>query len=139
VLPLHPTSDNNTSLHHAALLDGDRFVVVFSQFPTTVAMVVDVVKRKIVAEVSIAGCADVHAAGPTRFASLCGDGTALLPRLDETGIPEAIERSPAFFDVIEETVSMAGVRRASSWFFISFEGTVHEVDFPSDAPVAREV
>jgi methylamine dehydrogenase heavy chain len=134
----HPTSESNTSLHHAALLEGDRFVVVFSQFPTTVASVVNVIERRVVSVVSIAGCAGVYPVGPTRFATLCGDGTVLVAVLDESGAFEGIVRSEPFFDVVEDPVSMAGVRLASSWFFVTFAGMVHEVDFSSETPVAKD-
>ena len=134
----HPTSESNTSLHHSALLEGDRFVVVFSQFPTTVASVVDVVERRVVSEVSIAGCAGLYPIDPTRFATLCGDGSVLVAVLDASGKFERTVRSAPFFDVIEDPVSMAGVQLASSWIFVTFAGTVHDVDFSSDTPVAKD-
>ncbi len=136
ILP-HPTSESNTSLHHAALLDGDRFLVIFSQFPITVATIVDLELRRVVSEVSLAGCAGVYAAGPTRFATLCGDGTVSMSVLDRDGKFGRLERSVPFFNVIKDPVSMAGVRFDDSWFFISFLGLVHEVDFSSDRPAVK--
>lgn len=135
VLP-HPTSESNTSLHHATLLDDDRFLVVFSQFPTTVATVVDLVEQRVVSEVSIAGCAGVYATGPTRFATLCGDGTVTMALLDGAGRVERVTRSEPFFDVVDDPVSMAGVRLESTWLFATFSGTVHPIDFATESPRA---
>ncbi len=137
VLP-HPTSASNTSLHHAALLDGDRFLVVFSQFPVTVATVVDLETRAAVAAVPIAGCAGLYEVGPQRFATLCGDGTALSVSLGADGQPTGTVRSPVFFDVVNDPVSMAGVRLGTSWLFVSFAGQVHAVDFEPEAPVPAD-
>jgi hypothetical protein len=62
----------------------------------------------------------------------------LVAVLDESGTFERIARSEVFFDVIEDPVSMAGVRLASSWFFVTFAGMVHEIDFSSETPVAKD-
>jgi len=133
VLP-HPVSMSNTSLHHASLLDGDRFLVVFSQFPVTVATVVDLERREVVADVHIAGCAGVYAAGPRRFATLCGDGTAALALLDGAGRLRELVRSEPFFDVVADPVAMAGARNGTRWVFASFAGQLHAVDFGGDVP-----
>ncbi len=136
VLP-HPTSASNTSLHHATLLDGDRFLVVFSQFPETLATVVDLESREIVSAIPIAGCAGVYAVGPRRFATLCGDGTTLAVSLGPDGEAGGTARSPRFFDVVEDPVSMAGVRLDATWLFVSFAGQVHAVDFGGAEPAPQ--
>lgn len=128
VLP-HPTSSSNTSLHHAALLDGDRFLAIFSHFPATLVMIVDLELRKVVGEVPIAGCAGVYATGPRSFATLCGDGSTYHVGLDAGGRPAATGRSAPFFDVVDDPVSMAGVRDGARWTFVSFAGRVHTIDY----------
>jgi len=138
VLLPHPTSASNTSLHHAALLDGDRFLVAFSQFPATLATVVDLETREVASEVHIAGCAGVYPAGPDRFATLCGDGTAALALLDADGRLLELVRSEPFFDVVADAVAMAGARAGSSWIFTSFLGQVHQVDFSGEMPMAAD-
>jgi methylamine dehydrogenase heavy chain len=136
VLP-HPAAMSNTSLHHATLLDGDRFLVVFSQFPTTVATVVDMERRAVASVVPIAGCAGVYAAGERRFATLCGDGTIAMATLGPDGAPKRTVRSERFFDVVADPVSMAGVRQGTSWLFVSFAGRVHEVDLGGARPAPK--
>lgn len=137
VLP-HPTSASNTSLHHATLLDGDRFLAVFSQFPETVATVIDLEAREVASSVPIAGCAGLYTVGPSRFATLCGDGSVLSIGLGPDGEPTGTARSPRFFDVVEDPVSMAGVRLDATWLFVSFAGRVHAVDFGGAKPAPQE-
>ncbi|MFP6654987.1 MAG: amine dehydrogenase large subunit, partial [Myxococcota bacterium] len=81
ILP-HPTAQTNASLALTALLDGDRFMLVFSQFPATLVTVVDLESRQVVEEIPIAGCAGVYPIGQQRFATLCGDGSTLMVNLD---------------------------------------------------------
>ena len=69
------TSDANTSIAYAALLDGERFLATFNQFPIASVSIVDLEKRRFAAEVAITGCAGIYPIGERRFATLCGDGT----------------------------------------------------------------
>ncbi|MEM9176694.1 MAG: amine dehydrogenase large subunit [Myxococcota bacterium] len=137
ILLPNPVSSSNTSLNHATLLDGDRFLAVFSQFPDTVAMILDLETRTVVETAPIAGCAGLYATGPRSLATLCGDGTSVHVTLTEAGRVASIERSAGFFDVIEDPVSMVGVRSGSTWLFVSFLGEVHAVDYAEARPIAR--
>ena len=130
----HPTADSVTAIAHAALLDGDRFLLVFSQFPSALVSVVDLEERRVAGEVPIAGCAGVYPAGPQRFATLCGDGRVLVAELGPTGAPAGTTHSEPFFDVIEDPVGMAGARLGAAWVFVSFAGRVHVVDLAGDRP-----
>jgi methylamine dehydrogenase heavy chain len=73
LLPTH-TGDANSSIAYAALLDGERFVASFNQFPIASVSITDVEKRRFVGEVTITGCAGVFPTGERSFATLCGDG-----------------------------------------------------------------
>ncbi len=128
----HPISESNTSLNHAALLDGDRFLVIFSQFPDTLAVVVDLEAREVVATAPIAGCAGLYATGVRRFATLCGDGTTVQVVLGPDGSVAGMERSDRFFDVLADPVSMVGVRSDATWLFVSFLGKVHAIDYAAE-------
>ncbi|MGB0621501.1 MAG: amine dehydrogenase large subunit [Myxococcota bacterium] len=131
-----PVSSSNTSQHHVALLDGDRFLIAFSQFPDGVGIVVDLEARAVVARAPIAGCAGVYATGPRSFATLCGDGTTVQVVLTEEGQVASTQRSAGFFDVVADPVSMVGVQSGSTWHYVSFLGDVHRVDYASAKPVA---
>jgi len=135
VLLPNPTAESNTSIAHTALLDGERFLLTYTQFPETVVTIVDLESRTIAGVVPIAGCAGIYPAGPSRFATLCGDGTTTLVVLDENGAHLRTERSEVFFDVVEDPVAMAGARLGDDWVFISFAGQVHRINYAGERPV----
>ena len=131
-------ADTGTGIALVGLLDGDRFVVTLNQSPGASVSVADVEAKRLAAEVPTAGCAGVFPAGPTRFGMLCGDGTAITVHLKENGELDRISRSTSFFDVVADPVAEKGVRDGSTWWFPSFEGLVHEIDFAGDAPSPKE-
>ena len=133
LLPTH-TGDANSSLGYAALLDGERFLATFNQFPIASVSITDVEKRRFVGEVTITGCAGVFPTGERSFATLCGDGTTAAVELDADGHGRVTAHSERFFDAVEDPVTMAGVRWGSRWVFASFEGNAHVVDFASGKP-----
>jgi methylamine dehydrogenase heavy chain len=135
VLPTR-TAESNTSFAYAALL-GDRFLVSYNQFPNTSASVTDVSTRAFVGEIAIAGCSGIFAVTDSRFATLCGNGTAVAVDLDASGRQQRLTRTERFFDVVEDPVMIAGARRGTAWLFVSFEGMAHEVELASDPPAAR--
>lgn len=128
------TADTGTGIALVGLLDGDRFVVVLNQSPGSSVSVVDLETRQMVAEVQTAGCAAVFPAGPARFGMLCGDGTAINVHLKPDGALGRIQRSPTFFDVVDDPITEKGVRDGSTWWFASFGGLLYEVSFGSGAP-----
>lgn len=130
-------AESNTSQAYAALLDGERFLAVFNQFPTTSVSILDVEERRFAGEIVLTGCSGIYPVGPRRFASLCGDGSALAVSLDETGRKQQMARSPSFFDVVEDPIGIPGGRAGARWSFVSFEGWVHTVDFGATTPTAE--
>jgi hypothetical protein len=76
----------------------------------------------------------VYAAGPRRFAMLCADGSLLLVTLDERGAEASRFRSSAFFDAEKDPLIEKPARLGASWFFVSFDGHVHEVDLSGETP-----
>lgn len=131
------SADTGTGIALFGMLDGERLVVVLNQSPGTSVSVVDVAERRATAEIQAQGCAGVFPAGPDRFGMLCGDGTVLAVHLTASGELDQLTRTPKLFDPVSDPVTEKGVRRGSSWLFVSFAGHVHEVDFSQDAPVAK--
>ena len=132
------SADAAHGLALAALLDDERFFAVFNQTPATSVSIVDLESRSFVGEIDTAGCALVYPAGPGRFVMLCGDGTAMLIGLDAEGREASRVRSARFFDSTKDPVTEKAARRGASWFFASFEGTLHELDLSGDTPQPRE-
>jgi methylamine dehydrogenase heavy chain len=133
VLPTH-TSDSNTAIGYSALLDGERYLAAFNQFPLASVSIVDVEARRFTGEVAITGCAGIYPVRERRFATLCGDGTIGVVELDRTGSGRMVAHSARFFDPVEDPVTLAGVRAGDRWVFVSFEGYAHVIDFASDPP-----
>ncbi len=128
------TADVGHGLNLGALLDGDRFLVVFNQEPSNTVSVVDLPGRRFVTEITTAGCAGVYPVGPRKFGMLCGDGTALAVELSEVGRKQKLTGSDEFFDVVEDPLTEKGARDGQKWLFASFEGYLHEIDFSGAKP-----
>jgi methylamine dehydrogenase heavy chain len=120
-----------------ALLDDERFLVVFNQDPSNSVSVVDLETRTFVDEIVIGGCALVYPTGGSRFGTLCGNGTALQVELDASGHQARATRSEPFFDVVKDPLTEKGVRDGARWLFASFEGQLHAIDFTAEKPVAQ--
>jgi methylamine dehydrogenase heavy chain len=133
VLPIH-IATSGPGPTHGSLLDGGRFVAVFSTLPRSEIAIVDLARGRVTDIVTVTGCAGIFAVGPARLASLCGDGSMLMIQLDAEGRKQAFVRSPKFFDPIEDPVSMYGVRDGTRWVFSSFAGKIHAVDFAGATP-----
>jgi methylamine dehydrogenase heavy chain len=127
-------TDTGTGIALVGMLDGDRFIVVLNHSPGASVSVADVELRRAAAEIQTQGCAGVFPAGPARFGMLCGDGTAMTVHLKDDGELDHIARSMRFFDPVADPVTEKGVRDGSTWWFVSFEGFLHEIDFSGDAP-----
>lgn len=126
-------AQSNVSYGYAELL-GDRFLALFNQFPEVSVAIVDLEQRAFVGSIPVAGCAGVYPVSATRFATLCGDGTALLVVIDEEGRLAQRISGPAFFDPVLDPVAMPAGRDGARWTFVSFAGQVHTVDFSGPAP-----
>jgi len=124
---------SNTSLGYAELL-GDRFIALFNQFPQVSVSILDLDRRRFVGEIPIAGCASIYPVSASRFATLCGNGTALLVELDKKGRKKTTVSSAPFFDPVGDPVFLAAGRDGERWTFVSFEGQVHTVDFSGSKP-----
>ena len=98
----------------ASLLDGDRFLVVFSQFPQALATVVDLESRSVADTIPMTGCAGVYATGENAFATLCGDGTVVQHRLAPDGGLSSRIPSDRFFDVVEDRGELNNVLASQS-------------------------
>ncbi len=122
----------------STLLDEERFFLVFNQTPATSVSVVDLESRRFVGEIDTPGCALVYAVGARRFAMLCGDGKVLVITLDDNGHEVERVESARFFDATDNPVTEKAVRIDKSWFFVTFEGQLHEVDFSGRIPKPRE-
>ncbi len=121
----------------AAVLDDERFLVVFNQDPSSSVSVVDLETRQFVDEIVVGGCALVYPTGGSQFGALCGNGTAVEVELDASGRKARATHSAKFFDTVTDPLTEKGVRDGARWLFASFEGQLHVVDFSGEQPVAE--
>ncbi|MCP4003922.1 MAG: hypothetical protein GY725_06980 [bacterium] len=133
VLPT-PTAESATSIAFTALLDDERFLATYNQFPRTSVSITDLEKRKFAAEIPTAGCAGIFSLDPRRFAMLCDNGTALVVSLSETGEKIDMQSSEVFFDPVEDPAMLAANRIGDRWIYQTFSGHVHELDFSQNPP-----
>lgn len=122
----------------STLTDNERFLTVYNFSPAQSVSVVDVEARKFAGDLATPGCALTYASGERSFFMMCGDGSLLTIALDEGGKEASREKSEPFFDPAADPVMEKPVRRGDTWFFVSYEGAVHEVDVSQELPAFSE-
>lgn len=107
-----------------------RFVFVQNATPATSVTVVDLQTRSVAAEVPTPGCwGALPAAGhPSRFSTLCGDGTMATVTLDESGKPADRQVSAKLFDADADAWFHNAERVGDRYWYVSFQGKVTELD-----------
>lgn len=126
---------NSLPSANALVTDDDKFIVVFNMVPAQSISVVDIAKRKFIAEIATPGCGLVYGAGPHRIMMLCGNGDLMFVTLNDNGTEKSIERTAAQFDPIKDPVREYGIRTGDTWTFVSFNGYVYSIDVSQPKPV----
>jgi len=111
----------------------DRFVYIYNFTPATSVSIVDLPNRRFIGEIAIPGCVLNFPVGARRFASLCGDGSLQVVRIDDNGKEVSRTRS-AFFDPDAERLNERAVHVGDTYYFTTTTGTVRAVDFSGDTP-----
>ena len=116
--------------------DGQR-VYVQNATPATSVTVIDLASRQILSEVQTPGCWSIFpsATDHARFSTLCGDGTMLTIALDDKGATLSQVRSKKFFDADIDPVFIHGEKVGNSYYFISFNGVLHQLNLEGDTPL----
>ena len=114
--------------------DDGRFVYVFNMTPAMTVTVVDVVARKVTAEIGTDGCAMIYPSGNFSFLSLCGNGRIRQTILNQQGVLEETRFTDVFFDPQLDPLTEKATRLNGDWYFVSFHGAVHRVA-ASDAEI----
>lgn len=127
-----------TPVAHAALSDDERFAAIFNLTPASSLSIVDLERRRFVAEIDTPGCSLVYPVGRRRFASLCMNGSVLVVRIDDSGNEAGKQRSDPFFDPETDPVTEKAARFGERWLFPSYDGWIHPVDFSGPKPSFEE-
>ncbi|HVW69117.1 MAG TPA: amine dehydrogenase large subunit [Steroidobacteraceae bacterium] len=113
---------------------GAKYLLVQNATPATSVSVIDLSTKAVLSEIETAGCFGIYASSklPGRFATLCGDGTALTVDFDTHGKEVGRRRSSTLFDPDKDALFITGVKMGERTLFISFLGNVHSIDFSGD-------
>ena len=124
----------------AALSADERWLLLQNATPATSVTMVDLQARKFASEIPLPGCFGVYPAAnaPSRFFSLCGDGTMVGVNFDAMGKGGAIQRSAAIFDADKDALFMHAARDGNFLHFVSFNGSVYEIDVSGATPKLAE-
>ena len=114
--------------NHSNLSDDESFLFQTFFTPASSVGVVDLRAKKYIGEIQTAGCAYVMSAGPRRFFSLCGDGSALAVQIDDNGKEAGRTRYRGLFDPKVDPLSGTAVRAGDRWYLITYLGQVHAID-----------
>ncbi|PYY72467.1 amine dehydrogenase [Pseudomonas jessenii] len=97
--------------------------------PASSIVVIDIATRRVISEIETSGCAGIYPSpSALRFSTLCGDGAAVTVTLDNDGKELSRTRSNRLFDPSKDPVFISGAATEKGFMFISFNGTIHEVD-----------
>lgn len=122
--------------YQVTLVDDDRYLLVYNFTPSQSVTVVDLDTRKVLGEVSIAGCAFAFPTGTRGFSSLCSDGGLLTTRLKEDGSLADTHRIKPFNDVIDDAMFARPAQIGGVFYFPTFTGNVVPIDMSgADASV----
>ena len=122
----------------STLTDNERYLTIYNFTPAQSVSVVDVESRTFTGEIATPGCALTYASGDSSFMTMCGDGRLMTIVLDDQGKEASRLRSDPFFDPASDPVMEKAVRLEDTWYFVSYEGKVHEVDVSAEAPAFSE-
>jgi methylamine dehydrogenase heavy chain len=125
-------AQNSLPVANATLTDDEQFLVVLNMTPAQSLSIVDVHARRFVDEIPTPGCSLVYATGERRIMMFCGDGALLFVTLNADGTLRDKQRTERFFDPQQDPLIEKGVRVGEAWYFVSFEGFLHRVNFAQD-------
>jgi len=110
-----------------------RFLFVQNATPASSVSVVNRATKQMVAEIPTPGCYVVYPALQVhRFATLCGDGTALTVSLDDDGMPIAQKKSERFFDPDADALFVSAAQQGDTYYLVSFLGQIYSMNVQSE-------
>lgn len=134
-LPPKHVQGLNIRAAQASTPDG-RWLLIQNATPATSVTVVDVVQRKVAAEIATPGCYGIvpWPGNPRRFSAVCGDGTLSTIDLKDDGSLAGRTVSARFFDPDQDPVFMQYEFVGEKIYLVSYHGQVHGVQLSGAAP-----
>ncbi len=114
-------------LHRSA---NGRFVLVQNATPASSVTVVDLQTRKVAGEVPTPGCWGIwpSASHPSRFSTLCSEGTMTTITLDDQGNAGERQTTEKLFDGDRDAWFHSADQLGDRIFYVSFRGVITELD-----------
>lgn len=112
----------------SALSEDARFLAQINFTPANSVTIVDLASGAFVGETDTPGCANVYGGGVRSFHLICGDGSFLTLKIDETGAVTERQRSVSLFDPFTDPITISGVRQGNTWYFVTLAGMLHEFE-----------
>lgn len=115
----------------------DKFLYVQNATPAVSVSVIDLNAEKVTSEIPIPGCYGVIAwpKQPTKFSSVCGNGTLATFEIDADGKLKKKSVSAKFFDPDKDPIFMHYEFVGEVLHFVSYYGSIYTVDLSGDDPV----
>lgn len=114
----------------------NRFLLVQNATPATSVTVVDLQNRRVAGEFANPGCWGIlpWRSTPTRFSTVCGDGTLTTFELGADGSTATNTRSAKFFDADVDPVFMHFEVVDDRVTLVSYGGKVYGIDLAGETP-----
>jgi methylamine dehydrogenase heavy chain len=116
-----------------------RWLFVQNATPGTSLTLVDMRAKQTVGEIEMPGCYGVYPSesNPSRFASLCGDGTIATVTLDDSGSVASRSSTQKVFDPDEDAWFVSGKQDGDRYHFVSFKGNLATVNVAGEEAVVE--
>lgn len=110
------------------LLDHEKLMAVYNFTPSTGVTIVDVIKRKVVNQLTMPSCALIYPTGPSGFSALCSNASMISYQLNNAGKVVGKHVLPPFFNIDKDALfSKPAIIRGIA-YFPTFLGNVYEVN-----------
>lgn len=117
------------------LIDDEKLLLLYNFNPAASIAVVDIVKRKLVNEISLPACALIYPTGKRGFSSLCSNASMMSYQLDKNGKVKTQSKIDPFFNIDEDALFERPAVIDSIAYFPTFNGNLLEVDLSGDKAV----
>lgn len=121
-----------------ALIDNDRFLLVYNFTPSQSISVVDLEQRSFLGEIATPGCAFAIPTGERGFSGLCSDGGMLTVRLDAAGAVADTSRTAPFNDIENDAMFEKPAISGGMAYFPTFTGNVVPIDLSGAVPAVGQ-
>ena len=133
VLPGAKRSSHMPEKHAFQIVDQERLGLVYNFTPAASVTVVDLVKRVVLSEVSIAGCALIYPTGKRGFSSWCNNGAMLSIQLTANGNIAASSRTEPVFDPEADALFEKPALYGGVAYFPSLQGEIQPMNLKGEA------